>query len=170
MKTPQTTQITINEHQNQPLQLQTTSCPQTHHACVEIDHEIISTAILIPSGEPFKGQHWGSPWQLLGPISYNCYTHTFQLIPSDDDKIRPTFTQSCVWNDQIHWLISYPKKFKWSSCWWILCFLFIWQASDWQLPYFNFEKKNVKDWKNITSRFELYPPDFNRDGKLFKAY
>ena len=30
-KTPQTTQITLNEHQNQPLQLQTTSCPQTHH-------------------------------------------------------------------------------------------------------------------------------------------
>ena len=27
MKTPQTT---INEHQNQPFQLQTTSCPQTH--------------------------------------------------------------------------------------------------------------------------------------------
>ena len=54
VKTPQTTQITINEHQNQPLQLQTTSCPQTHHACVEIDHEIISTAILILSAEPFK--------------------------------------------------------------------------------------------------------------------
>ena len=31
MKTPQTTQITLHEHQNQPLQLQTTSCPQTHH-------------------------------------------------------------------------------------------------------------------------------------------
>ena len=31
VKTPQTTQITLNEHQNQPLQLQTTSCPQTHH-------------------------------------------------------------------------------------------------------------------------------------------
>ena len=30
-KLPQTTQITLNEHQNQPLQLQTTSCPQTHH-------------------------------------------------------------------------------------------------------------------------------------------
>ena len=28
VKTPQTT---LNEHQNQPLQLQTTSCPQTHH-------------------------------------------------------------------------------------------------------------------------------------------
>ena len=28
VKTPQTTQ---NEHQNKPLQLQTTSCPQTHH-------------------------------------------------------------------------------------------------------------------------------------------
>ena len=54
VKTPQTTQITINEHQNQPLQLQTTSCPQTHPACVEIDHEIISTAILILSAEPFK--------------------------------------------------------------------------------------------------------------------
>ena len=26
-----TTQITLNEHQNQPIQLQTTSCPQTHH-------------------------------------------------------------------------------------------------------------------------------------------
>ena len=31
VKTPQTTQITLNEHQHQPLQLQTTSCPQTHH-------------------------------------------------------------------------------------------------------------------------------------------
>ena len=31
VKTPQTTQITLNEHQNQPIQLQTTSCPQTHH-------------------------------------------------------------------------------------------------------------------------------------------
>ena len=31
VKTPKTTQITLNEHQNQPLQLQTTSCPQTHH-------------------------------------------------------------------------------------------------------------------------------------------
>ena len=31
VKTLQTTQITLNEHQNQPLQLQTTSCPQTHH-------------------------------------------------------------------------------------------------------------------------------------------
>ena len=31
VKTPQTTQNTLNEHQNQPLQLQTTSCPQTHH-------------------------------------------------------------------------------------------------------------------------------------------
>ena len=31
VKTPQTTQITLNEHQNQHLQLQTTSCPQTHH-------------------------------------------------------------------------------------------------------------------------------------------
>ena len=30
VKTPQTTQITLNKHQNQPLQLQTTSCPQTH--------------------------------------------------------------------------------------------------------------------------------------------
>ena len=28
VKTPQTN---LNEHQNQPLQLQTTSCPQTHH-------------------------------------------------------------------------------------------------------------------------------------------
>ena len=31
VKTPQTTQITLNEHQNQPLQLQTTSCPNSHH-------------------------------------------------------------------------------------------------------------------------------------------
>ena len=31
VKTPKTTQITLNEHQNQPLQVQTTSCPQTHH-------------------------------------------------------------------------------------------------------------------------------------------
>ena len=31
VKTPQTTQMTLNEHQNQPLQLQTTSRPQTHH-------------------------------------------------------------------------------------------------------------------------------------------
>ena len=31
VKTPQTAQITLNEHQKQPLQLQTTSCPQTHH-------------------------------------------------------------------------------------------------------------------------------------------
>ena len=31
VKTPKTTQITLNEHQNQPFQLQTTSCPQTHH-------------------------------------------------------------------------------------------------------------------------------------------
>ena len=31
VNTPQTTQITLNEYQNQSLQLQTTSCPQTHH-------------------------------------------------------------------------------------------------------------------------------------------
>ena len=31
VKTPQTTQITLNEPQNQPFQLQTTSCPQTSH-------------------------------------------------------------------------------------------------------------------------------------------
>ena len=31
VKTPQTTQITLNEHQNKPFQLQTTSYPQTHH-------------------------------------------------------------------------------------------------------------------------------------------
>ena len=31
VKTPQSTQITLNEHQNQPFQLQTTPCPQTHH-------------------------------------------------------------------------------------------------------------------------------------------
>ena len=31
MKTPQTTQITLKRTPNQPLQLQTTSCPQTHH-------------------------------------------------------------------------------------------------------------------------------------------
>ena len=31
VKTPQTTQITLNQHQNQPLHLPTTSCPQTHH-------------------------------------------------------------------------------------------------------------------------------------------
>ena len=31
VKTPQTTQITLNEHQNQPFQLQTTSGLQTHH-------------------------------------------------------------------------------------------------------------------------------------------
>ena len=31
LKLPQTTQITLNEHQNQTLQLQTTSCPQKHH-------------------------------------------------------------------------------------------------------------------------------------------
>ena len=43
-----------------------------------------------------KGQHWGSPWHLLAPISYNCYSNTFTLIPSDDDKILPTCTQSCV--------------------------------------------------------------------------
>ena len=31
VKTPQITQITLNEHQNKPIQLKTTSCPQTHH-------------------------------------------------------------------------------------------------------------------------------------------
>ena len=31
VKTPQTTQIILNEHQYQPCQLQTTSCPQTPH-------------------------------------------------------------------------------------------------------------------------------------------
>ena len=31
LKSPQATQITLNEHLNQPFQLQTTSCPQTHH-------------------------------------------------------------------------------------------------------------------------------------------
>ena len=31
-------------------------------------------------------------------------------------------------------------------------------------------KKNVQDWKNITSGFELYPPDFNRDESDLKAY
>ena len=56
------------------------------------------------------GQHCGSPWHLLAPISYNCYTSTFPLIPSDDDKIRPTCTQSCVWNDQINRLISYTER------------------------------------------------------------
>ena len=32
VKSPKTNQITLNEHQNQPLQLQSTSCPQTQHA------------------------------------------------------------------------------------------------------------------------------------------
>ena len=31
-------------------------------------------------------------------------------------------------------------------------------------------KKNVQDWKNITSGFKLYPPDFNRDANDLKAY
>ena len=31
-------------------------------------------------------------------------------------------------------------------------------------------KKNVQDWNNITSGFELYPPDFNRDASDLKAY
>ena len=31
VKTHQTTEITLKEHQNQPFQLHTTSCPQTHH-------------------------------------------------------------------------------------------------------------------------------------------
>ena len=31
-------------------------------------------------------------------------------------------------------------------------------------------KKNVQDWKNITSGFKLYPPDFNRDESDLKAY
>ena len=31
-------------------------------------------------------------------------------------------------------------------------------------------KKNVQDWKNITSCYELYPPDFNRDENDLKAY
>ena len=31
-------------------------------------------------------------------------------------------------------------------------------------------KKNVQDWKNITSGLELYPPDFNRDESDLKAY
>ena len=31
-------------------------------------------------------------------------------------------------------------------------------------------KKNVQDRKNITSGFELYPPDFNQDAKWYKAY
>ena len=26
---------------------------------------------------PLKGQHCGSPWHLLAPISYDCYTSTF---------------------------------------------------------------------------------------------
>ena len=30
--------------------------------------------------------------------------------------------------------------------------------------------KNVQDLKNITSGFELYPPDFNRDESDSKAY
>ena len=31
-------------------------------------------------------------------------------------------------------------------------------------------KKIVQDWKNITSGFELYPPDFNRDESDLQAY
>ena len=31
-------------------------------------------------------------------------------------------------------------------------------------------KKNVQDRKNITSVFELYPPDFNGDANDLKAY
>ena len=61
-----------------------------------------SIAPLFEMRTSLKGQHWGSPWHLLAPISYNCYTNTFTLIPSDDDKIRPTYTQSCVRNDQIN--------------------------------------------------------------------
>ena len=26
-----------------------------------------------------KGQHCCSPWQLLAPINYNCYTNTFSF-------------------------------------------------------------------------------------------
>ena len=35
---------------------------------------------------------------------------------------------------------------------------------------FSFEKKEYKLEKNITSGFELYPPDFNRDENNLKAY
>ena len=31
-------------------------------------------------------------------------------------------------------------------------------------------KKNVQDWKNIASGFELYPPDINRGESDLKAY
>ena len=49
-----------------------------------------------------KGQHDS----LLAPISYNFYTITFPLIPSDGYKIRPACTRTeLCWNYQIHTLI-----------------------------------------------------------------
>ena len=50
----------------------------------------------------------------------------------------------------------------------ILCFLFDRPVTD-NCPILVL-KKNVQDWKNITSGFELYPPDLNRDESELKGY
>ena len=51
----------------------------------------------------------------------------------------------------------------------MLCFSFVRPVTD-NCPILVLKKKNVEDWKNITSGFELYPPDFNRVESDLKAY
>ena len=57
-----------------------------------------------------KGQHDS----LLAPISYNFYTITFPLIPSDGDKIRPTCNvQSCVGiTKYINWYAIHRNQYE----------------------------------------------------------
>ena len=79
------------------------------------------------------------------------------------------YTELCLeWpnkmTDKLPWE-SHVKQLMVDS---MLCFSFDRPVTE--LPYFSFEKKNVQDWKNITSGFELYPPVFNRDESNLKAY
>ena len=51
----------------------------------------------------------------------------------------------------------------------MLCFSFDRPVTD-NCPILVLKKKMYKIVKNITSGFELYPPDFNRDESDLKAY
>ena len=117
----------------------------------------------------FKGQYWGSPWLLLAPISYNCYTNTFTLIPSDDDKIRPTCTQSCVWNDQIKTdkltREIHMKQLLVDS---MLCFLFDRPVTG-NCPILVLKKKKCTRLKKYYQRLRAVPTWFQQRCKWFKS-
>ena len=75
VKTPQTVQITLNEHQNQPFQLQTTSCPQTHHT------KHLSTK-------------YGPAHDTLVLIAYSQKSYLICCLETDVDLMEPYFYTS----------------------------------------------------------------------------